>query len=322
MTADPAPGLTAVIVNYRTPALVVECVDHLKAYPPSGMELRVVVVDNGSGDGSLATIGAAHPDVALIDAGGNLGFARGNNLALRDLGTEFALLINSDALVEPGTLDGMIAAMRAEPRLGMVGPRVINVDDGEDQDYPTHFPSVLEMLRRAVVGPQFPARGRTAPFEIDRIHGACLMTRAAVLREVGLLDEGFFMYDEDVDWCLRARQAGWRLQLLPALAVRHYGGRSSGRSPSGQRARNLPSEGSLRMRYELRRSRYRLYRKYRGVTETLVLKLLTDAMLLADSAVWAGRGLVSADCRSAARAVWRCNLRIIRINPFGIEVPA
>lgn len=322
MMTNAMAGVTAVIVNYRTPALVVECIDHLKAHPPAVVPLRVVVVDNGSGDGSLDRIAAAHPDVRLIDAGGNLGFARGNNLALRELTTEFALLINSDALVQHGTLDGMIAAMRDDPWLGVVGPRVINADDGQDQDYPYRFPSVPEMLRRAVGGPQFPARGRATPIAIERIHGACLMTRAAVLRDVGLLDEGFFMYDEDVDWCLRAARAGWHLRLLPALTVRHYGGRSSGRSPSGQRVRILPSEGSLRMRYELRRSRYRLYRKYRSVMEIALLKLLTDTMLLADSAAWLARGAISADCRAAARAVWRCNLRIMRINPFAAEVAA
>ena len=79
--------------------------------------------------------------------------------------------------------------------------------------------------------------GHDAPMEIERIHGACLMTRAIVLRQIGLLDEDFFMYDEDVDWCVRARKAGWRLLLLPNARVRHYGGKTSGRTPSGQRAK-------------------------------------------------------------------------------------
>ena len=313
-------SVTAVIVNYRTPGLVRQCVDQLKAHPAAGVGLQVVVVDNGSGDGSLEQIGAAHPDIRLIDAGGNLGFARGNNLALRDLATDYALLINSDALVEPGAMDAMVAALRDNPDVGMVGPRIVNVDDGADQDYPEHFPSVLQMIRRAVKGPQFPARGQDAPVDIDRIHGACLMTRAVVLRQIGLLDESFFLYDEDVDWCIRARRAGWRLLLLPQARVRHYGGKTSGRTPNGRRAVETPSEGSLRMRYELRRSRYLLYRKHRGVAETAVLKLMTDAMLLADSAVWLARAVLSRECRRASAAVLRCNFRIIRLNPFGLQV--
>lgn len=314
------PGLTAVIVNYRTAGLVIECVDHLKEYPPALLHLAIMVVDNGSGDGSLERIGAAHPDITLVDACCNLGFARGNNLALRMVDTEFALLINSDALVERGTLDMLVDALRADPTVGVVGPRVVNMDDGADQDYPYRFPSVVEMLRRAVAGPQYPARDRHAPLEVDRVHGACLMTRAEVLRQVGLLDEGFFMYDEDVDWCLRVRKAGWRLLLLPQVAVRHYGGASSDRKPSGRRRHSVPSEGSLRMRYELRRSRYRLYRKHRGAIETLLLKLLTDVALLADSALWIVQGKLSAEGRRATAAILRCNLRIIRLNPFGAQM--
>ena len=321
MTANPAPAsLTAVIVNYRTPHLVRLCIDHLKAFPPAGVAMRIVIVDNGSGGNDCAEIRAAHPDVVLIEAGANLGFAKGNNLALRDLASEYALLINSDALLEDGTLDGMIAALQADAAVGAVGPRVVNVDDGADQDYPYRFPTIPQMITRAVMGPQYPARGHDAPLEIDRLHGACLMTRAVVLRQVGLLDEDFFMYDEDVDWCIRVRKAGWRLLLLPHLRVRHYGGKSSGRTPAGRRTSVVPTEGALRMRHELRRSRYRLYRKHRGAIETALLKILTDSTLLLESAVWLARGVISSDRRRAAVAIVRCNLRIIQLNPFRFQV--
>lgn len=316
MTAE---SLTAIIVNYRTPHLVDECVTALQAHAPCDVALHIVVVDNGSGDNSPERIRIAHPDITLIEAGANLGFAKGNNLALRDLATTYALLINSDALVDSGTLDGMIAAFRADPTVGVVGPRVVNVDDGADQDYPDHFPTIGQMLRRAMRGPQFPAEGQDAPVEIARIHGACLMTRATVLQQVGLLDEAFFMYDEDVDWCIRAGNAGWKLLLLPKLRVRHYGGKTSGRAPNGKRSLVLPAEGSLRMRYELRRSRYLLYRKHRSRIETAVLKLLTDTILLADTGRWAVRAIFSPQAREAARGVFRCNLRIIRLNPFSLK---
>ena len=262
-TADPGSfrGLTVIIVNFRTAHLVLECLSHLKAFPATAIKTQIVVVDNGSNDGSLERIGVAHPDVQLIDAGGNVGFARGNNLALQEVATEYVLLINSDALMEQGTLDAMIAAMQVDPNVGMVGPRIVNVDDGRDQDYPDRFPTIAQMFRRALAGPQFPACGHDGPVEIERIHGACLMARTVVLKQVGLLDERFFMYDEDVDWCVRARKAGWRLMLLPQVRVRHYGGKTSGRKPNGKREESAPGEGSLRMRYELRRSRYVLYRR-------------------------------------------------------------
>jgi hypothetical protein len=317
--------LTVVIVNYRTPLLVNECAACLKAWPAQDVTMRIVVVDNDSRDGSPAIIQAAHPDITVIEAGGNLGFARANNLALRTLDSGYALLINSDALVDPGTLNGMIEALESDDTIGVVGPRVVNVEDGADQDYPHRFPTVIEMVRRAARGPQYPARDQRGPVEIERIHGACLMTRASVLHQVGLLDEDFFMYDEDVDWCVRVRQAGWRLLLLPDIRVRHYGGKSSGRRPSGRRAGAPPSETSLRMRYELRRSRYRLYRKHRGTLETVLLKLLTDAALLLDSALWLARALLSpergaTERRTGVAAVVHWNARIIRINPFAIDV--
>ena len=154
---------------------------------------RIVVVDNGSGDGSPTLIRAAHPDITLIDAGGNLGFAKANNLVLRELDADYALLINSDTRVELGTLDRMVEALQADPAIGVVGPRLVNMGDGEDQDYPTQFPTIGEMLRRVIRGPRFPASGQDRPLEVERVHGACMMTRAAVLIGVGLLDEGFFI---------------------------------------------------------------------------------------------------------------------------------
>jgi GT2 family glycosyltransferase len=320
-SADTAACLTVVIVNYRTPRLVVACVDRLKTFPATSVSTQIIVVDNGSNDGSLDQIAAAHPDVVLIDGGANHGFAKGNNLALRGIRSGYVMLINSDALVEAGAVDGMIAALRDDPAVGAVGPRIINVDDDEDQDYPRQFPTIAEMIRRALFGPQFPARGHSNPVDIGRIHGACLMTRAEVLQRVGVLDEAFFMYDEDVDWCIRVRRAGWKLRLLPSIAVRHYGGKTSGRKPNGMREAVLPTEASLRMRYELRRSRYLLYLKHRNPVETALLKVLTDAALSVETIYWLITGTVAAKRRSATFLLIRHNIKIIRINPFRLMAP-
>lgn len=310
--------LTVSIVNYKTPTLVAKCVDSLKRFAPSEAVLQIVVVDNDSADGSLELIGAAHPDVRLIDAGGNLGFAAGNNLALRDCDSDYVLLLNSDAQVEAGTLDSMILALRENPQVGAVSGRVVNASDGADQDYPCRFPTLREMMRRALHGPQFPAAGRDRPVALERLHGACMMIRGALLKSVGLLDEGFFMYDEDVDWCTRARRAGWGLWLLPAARVLHHGGSSSGRAPSGQRGRPEFSATALRMRYELRRSRYRLYRKHRAIWELILLKILTDLAMLLGS-LRALPACLFAERRAAALNLLRCNLRVMRLNPFAQE---
>ena len=312
-------SLCVSIVNYKTPQLVIECIDSLKRFAPTQASLEVVVVDNASGDDSLARIAAAHADVRLIDAGANLGFAAGNNLVLRECGSDYVLLLNSDALVEAGTLDGLLHALQDNPSVGVVSARVVNADDGEDQDYPCRFPSLTEMVRRALHGAQYPARGQQAPVVMERLHGACMMLRGALLREVGLLDDGFFMYDEDVDWCMRIGQQGWQLWLLPQVRVLHHGGKSSGRAPSGQRTAPQLSVTALRMRYELRRSRYRLYRKHRTLWELCLLKLLTDLAMLAASVRPALHCLLP-QRRAAALAVLRSNFRVIALNPFSSKV--
>ncbi|MDD0841201.1 glycosyltransferase family 2 protein [Pseudomonas sp. Gutcm_11s] len=310
--------LTVSIVNYKTPALVVECIDSLKQFAPTNVALQIAVVDNDSGDGSLTLIGAAHPDVRLVDAGANLGFAAGNNLVLRDCRSDYVLLLNSDALVEAGTLDRMIRALDQNPQVGAVSGRVVNASDGADQDYPCRFPTPLEMVRRALRGPQFPAEGQEAPVVLERLHGACMMIRGSLLISVGVLDEGFFMYDEDVDWCTRAGNAGWSLWLLPDARVLHHGGRSSGRAPSGQRARPELSATALRMRYELRRSRYRLYRKHRALWELCLLKLFTDLVMMLGSAR-AALLYLAPERREGALALLRSNLRVMGMNPFAEE---
>ncbi|TBO30355.1 glycosyltransferase family 2 protein [Aquabacterium lacunae] len=314
--------LTISIVNYKTPALVIRAIDSIKRHPPQRATVSVQVVDNGSADGSLTLIGQAHPDVTLIDAGGNLGFAAGNNLVLRSLSAGHALLLNSDAEVEAGTLDALLAALDDDTLAGAVSARVVNADDGADQDYPSHFPSLGQMLKRALLGPDFPASGETCPVPMERLHGACMLIRDRALMAVGCLDEGFFMYDEDVDWCLRARHAGWRLLLVPKARVLHRGGASSGRSPHGARARLEASPTALRMRFELRRSRYLLYRKHRTAVEILALKLLTDLTLLAHSLRVLTTAATDPSGRGAAMAMVRTDLRIMGLNPFDLNAGA
>jgi len=312
--------LTVSIVNYRTPALVAECVASLKRFPPTGVELDIAVVDNASSDGSLQQIAQAHPDIRLLDAGANLGFAGGNNLVLRECSSEWALLLNSDALVLDGTLDTLLSALRDHPGVGAVSARIVNASDGAEQDFPHRFPTLLEMVRRAVQGPQFPAIGQTRAVELERLHGACMMIRGELLHTVGLLDDGFFMYDEDVDWCVRARHAGWKLWLVPTSKVLHHGGKSSDRAPSGQRSGREWSDTAVRMRLELRRSRYRLYRKHRPRWELWALKLMTDLAMLAAS-IRPALALLSPARRASGRRMLHANAQILALNPFALERP-
>ena len=307
--------LTVSIVNYRTPLLVNECVASLKRFPPHDTVLDIVVVDNASGDHSLEIIGQAHPDVRLIDAGGNLGFAAGTNLALRNCSGDWALLLNSDAQVVEGSLDVLLQALRDNPQVAAASACIVNASDGAEQDFPYRFPTLGQMIRRAIDGPQYPCGQQSEPMVLERLHGACMMIRCSALRSVGPLDSGFFMYDEDVDWCVRARKAGWLLWLVPGSRVLHHGGSSSNRAPSGQRSKPELSDTALRMRLELRRSRYRLYRKHRSVLELCTLKLLTDLTVLASSLRPLTHLLNPSRRDSAVRAL-RANGKILGLNPF------
>lgn len=317
--------LTVIIVNYKTADLVAQVVEGVKKHSAAdGVAAKTVVIDNGSGDGSVERLRAAHPDISVIDAGGNLGFAAGNNIALRTLDTPYALLLNSDAFLQDGCLRRLTDVMEQNPGVGICGPRILN-PDGTDQDYPEHFPSVPEMIRRALSGAQFPAQGRDPhkPIEMERIHGCALLIRKSAVDAIGLLDERFWMYDEDMDWCLRARAAGWRLWLVPDARVMHLGGQTSGRAArgTGERAEeeDAPPKFSALMTYELRKSRYMLYRKHCGAGALLLLKLFTDAAMLA--------GIALAAARMAARPHWRENswnrirtyAAIMFLNPFRMK---
>ena len=308
--------VTVSIVNYKTPQLVAESVASVKRFAPTSAELDIAVVDNGSGDGSLEILRATHPDIRLIDAEKNLGFAGGNNLVLRGNTSDYIFLLNSDALVEHDTIDRLLAVLVAHPTVAAVGARIVNFSDGADQDFPRSFPSLFAMAQRALNGPEFPAAGAIEPVALPRLHGAGMMIRGDALRAVGLLDEGFFMYDEDVDWCTRALDHGFQLWLLPDVRVLHHGGGSSGRAPSGQRSPAQVTATSLRMRHELRRSRYRLYRKHRSVWEICALKIFTDSVLAAQSVQAGLRACLSPTRRAGAMALIRANWRIITLNPF------
>lgn len=316
------PLITIVIVNYKTADMVCQVVQSAKdSAAADHIGIHTVVVDNGSQDGSVETFKARHPDIEVIDAGGNLGFAHGNNLALKDLDTPYAMLLNSDAFLEEGTLRRLVDVMEAHPEVGVVGPRILN-PDRTDQDYPLGFPTVPEMIRRAVKGPQFPAQGKDpqTPIKMERIHGCCLMARRTLWEEIGLLDEQFFMYDEDMDWCLRAANAGWELWLIPDALVVHLGGQTSGRAPSGRRTAKTERPFNARMAYELRKSRYILYRKHKSMLDLVLLKLFTDIILLVSVGFLFLKAIKNKSYTENMREKCKGTLHILRINPFKLDV--
>lgn len=257
-----------IIVNYRTPELTVRCLRSLQ--PEITDDIRVVIVDNASGDGSAEQIEQAIERLGfaawaqVLRSPINGGFAAGNNFGIRSVEAAAYLLLNSDTLVQRDAIAQLRAAMRARPDVGIIGPGLVNAE-GQHDDSAFRAPPPLAELARAANGgvverlfPHLkPALPRSrSPIEAEWLGFACVLVRAQVFRDVGELDERYFMYFEDIDFCRRARAAGWKILYWPAARVVHLLGGSSGVTAHAAARRRAP-----RYYYE---SRARYFASYYG----------------------------------------------------------
>ena len=235
--------LGVAIVSYNTCDLLRTCLASLRR---SSVTTAVAVVDNGSHDESVAMMRREFPEVLVIVPEANLGFAKGTNLAMQALRDahptmEFMMMLNPDTEVHEGALATLIDFLQTHPRVGVVSPRLVN-SDGSLQRAAFRFPTPsMTCLELFPPGEVTPGRlydswwnGRyaqevvgSAPFAIDHPLGACMVTRVAVIAAVGMLDDGYFMYAEEVDWCQRVHAAGWVIWQVPAAVVTQVGGASS-----------------------------------------------------------------------------------------------
>lgn len=261
--------LAVVIVSYNVRDLLAQTLRSLLAsLAESGLTTRVLVVDNQSADGSAAMVRADFPTVELLEPGENLGFARGNNFALRHLGfertargeAEIVWLLNPDTEVVGDAPSQLVAHLRQHPSVGAVGPQ-LRYGDGRFQHGAFAFPGLAQValdlfpapgrLLESALNGRYPARRWAGhePFPVQMLLGAALMVRGAAIDAVGLLDEGYFMYAEELDLCRRLHRAGWALHALPGATVIHHSGQST------QQFRE-------RMFVALWRSRLRYYEKW------------------------------------------------------------
>jgi GT2 family glycosyltransferase len=242
MTHDPPPPeVTVVIVSWNAREFLRGCLDSLAANP-GRRPMEVIVVDNGSQDGSPECVAEEHPQVRLVRVRSNLGFARANNLGLAVSRGRWLLLVNSDVVVLPGCIDALIDRLESDPGAGMAGPRITG-GDGLLQRSCRGFPTLWNMACRAFgLDTAFP---RFAPFcgyalrhwpqedtrVVDILTGCFWAVRREAWLQVGGLDEAFFIYGEDMDWCRRFHEAGWRRTFLASAHAIHYGGGSSRNAP-------------------------------------------------------------------------------------------
>ena len=292
-----APDLSVVIVNWNTRELLSECLRSLDA--SSGAVFETFVVDNGSADGSMEMVEREHPGARRILNRENLGFARANNQALALALGRYALLLNSDTRVAPGALAILVRFMDDHPRTGACGPRLLN-PDGTLQPSGRSFPSALRALAallpvgawmRGRLATRLERRDYTLETEVDEVSGAALCLRSAALREVGTLDEGYFLFGEDVDMCWRLRSAGWTVHYVPRAEVTHVWGGS----------RNAQSE---RIRQLNRRAWVRLMRKHRPGVAAGAVAAATFALTLAEGMTRAARSRLRGE-HAAASSAWR-----------------
>jgi GT2 family glycosyltransferase len=248
--------ISVVVVSYNVAPLLARCLEAIRAHPVPGME--VLVVDNASSDGSAALVRDGFPEATLLANPRNLGFGAACNQALRRSSGRYVLFVNPDAEVQGESLSGLVRFLDAHPRAAAAGGRLRHAD-GSFQHSAFCFPTLAQVfldtfplnwrLQESRLNGRYPRAWDTTAFRIDFPLGAFFAVRREAADEVGLFDEGYFMYVEEVDWCYRFKRAGWEVWHCPdALAV-HHGGRSTAQHPAAMLA-------------ELQRSRWRFYRKH------------------------------------------------------------
>lgn len=240
MMHAPIPAdLAVVIVNHNAGPYLERCVRSVLG-AAAGIEIDVVIVDNASSDDSAKIAVAAHPEARLIEAGENRGFAAGVNVGIRATDAPFVFVLNPDAEIWEGTLDGFAKVAREHPRAGAIGPLVRN-SDGTVYATGRVVPSIRTAVGHAFLGPFLPRNrfsrayriddwDRVSERTVDWVSGSAFLVRREALDQIGLLDEGFFLYAEEVDLFTRLRDGGWTVLFTPELEVVHEGGVSTGRS--------------------------------------------------------------------------------------------
>jgi GT2 family glycosyltransferase len=289
--------LTVSIVNWNTRDALRRCLQSLRS-GLDGLDSEVVVVDNGSTDGSADMVANEFPDVRLIRAARNLGFAGGNNLPLEHTTADYVLILNPDVEVSADTVVRLIEFLERTPDAAAASPALAGEDGTVQAHLYRRFPTFSQIaLFWTVLGPlarSFPPlrravfehdiRGRS-PIAVDQLPGAAMMMRGSALRSVGMLDPGYFVWWEDVDWSFRARRAGFSLHVLPNLTCRHTGGASFAAWSVETRVFQF-----YRAFYRFL-ARHRLYRLARRTLPVIMVDLTLKDVLLRLRGTGAGEGL-------------------------------
>lgn len=306
MSVTPPPQITVSIVSYNTRDLLRACLHSLQMRQDAGeVTMEIIVADNGSMDGSVGMMREEFPSVACIETGGNIGYGRANNLAVAQARGRYCFILNSDTEVGAGTLAALFAFLETHPDAGAVGAQLVWPDGtpqpsfSRDQGLMTVFreQTYLDQIVRRRPPLAQDAASKGGAREVEQIVGACLFVRREAYAQVGGFDPAYFMYFEDIDLCIRLRQAGWRIWFLPEARITHHLGASS-----------RDWQGRARMIASYNQSRYYFFTHTRGAWQGALLKALVLLGAGLRLCAWSVVSVARPSARIQARlflAVWR-----------------
>ena len=255
--------LSIIIVNWNTKEFLLPCVKSVLEIG-QGISSELIVVDNGSWDGSGDEVKKTFPFIHLVENEKNLGFAKAVDQGLQKASGKYVLLLNPDTRVKHGAIVQLLSFMDSHLETGVAGAQLLN-SDGTKQNSIANFPSLAtELLNKRVLRWLFPKRfpgkerNYSEPIEVDSVIGACMMVRRDALDQVGLLDEDYFLFLEETDWCYRIKRAGWKIYHVPQAEVYHF----QGKSAEAERKR---------AKVEYYRSRYHFFKKNKGNLQWVIL---------------------------------------------------
>ncbi len=225
--------LSIIVVSYNTRQLLEQCIRSVYEHT-THVNFELIVIDNNSSDGSPQMIRENFENAKLICNDKNVGFGSANNQGMRISRGKFLLLLNSDTIVFKDSILKLVQLLEQQPQIGMVGPKVLNKDWSLQPSFGTYPDLKSEFLRACLLDSHLTRRAinrdarinGSEPFAVDWVSGCCLMLRKPVFEQTGGFDENFFLFNEEVDWCLRARKAGWQIAYFPGAEIVHFGGKS------------------------------------------------------------------------------------------------
>ncbi|MEK6591043.1 MAG: glycosyltransferase family 2 protein [Nitrospinota bacterium] len=268
--------ISIIIVSYNAKEYLRNCLYFIYSNRHI-VNFETIVVDNNSIDKSPEMVKREFPQVRLIENKENIGFARANNIALRESQGRYILLLNNDTILLPDSLDIMTIIMENSPTTGVLGCQLMNTDESLQESF-NRIPDIFtEFIRKSIYNQnigtsknifgKYLYRKYQMEQDVDWVTGSCMMIRRNALVDIGLLDEKFFMYFEDVDLCCRIREKGWKIKYTPSAKVIHVGGRSV-----------LSNAPKANLEYRL--SQLYFYKKYHGMVHLQILKMYLLAKLV------------------------------------------